>query len=445
MANLRSLWPSFVRLNLVLLVLDFKILAFADDNNNNNNNNGSYGGFVSESSCKNTNYQSFLPPPYQNISHMICKPLWHTYELRYIRNGETTTIILSAPYTIGWVGIGFSRDGMMVGSSAMVGWMNKHGHPKIKQFYLQAKKASEVIVDKGEMPLNNMPPAVATNGAQIYLAFQLQTPKPFGKQPLLLAFGTKTPQNHHLTKHVDKTALIFDFSSGELVSGSKDPGSNELFEMRKNHGIVGIIGWGLILPVGAIIARYFRHKDPLWFYLHSVIQFVGFIFGLATVLLGLQLHNKMQVHIPAHRGIGIFVLVLSILQVLAFFLRPNKDSKIRRFWNWYHNWFGRMALFFASVNIVLGMEAAGAGSDWRIGSERRSLPPSFPMDPLADPAFPTNLTKCVFMAYDLNINPGLPTSYYMEAKSINADMQKMHMKPARSFPSCKILTLRSPA
>jgi membrane protein YdbS with pleckstrin-like domain len=98
-------------------------------------------------------------------------------------------------------------------------------------------------------------------------------------------------------------------------AGSMDPASNGLIQMRKNHGIIGIIGWGLILPVGAIVARYFKHKEPLWFYLHSIIQFVGFAFGLATVLLGLQLYSQMHVHIPAHRGIGIFVLVLSILQV----------------------------------------------------------------------------------------------------------------------------------
>jgi len=103
-----------------------------------------------------------------------------------------------------------------------------------------------------------------------------------------------------------------------VVAGSTGPVSNGLIQIRKSHGIVGVIGWGLILPVGAIIARYFRHKDPLWFYLHSVIQFVGFAFGLATVLLGLQLYRSVHVHIPAHRGIGIFVLVLSILQVTIF-------------------------------------------------------------------------------------------------------------------------------
>lgn len=100
------------------------------------------------------------------------------------------------------------------------------------------------------------------------------------------------------------------------LTGSTGPAaSHELVQMRTNHGILGVIGWGLILPVGAIIARYFRHKDPMWFYLHAVIQFVGFTFGLSTIVLGLQLYSKMHAHIAAHRGIGIFAFVLSILQV----------------------------------------------------------------------------------------------------------------------------------
>ncbi|XP_027908122.1 cytochrome b561 and DOMON domain-containing protein At3g61750-like [Vigna unguiculata] len=395
------IWPSFVRLCLLNLVWNFKITALADDTGN--------GGAATENTCKNTNYQTFLPPPYQNISHMICTPVWHTFELRYIQNGDTTTMIVSAPYTIGWVGIGFSKDGMMVGSSAMVGWISKHGHGKIKQFYLRGRRQSEVIIDKGELPLNNVPAAVATNGAEIHLAFQLQTTTPFQKQPILLAFGSKYPQNHHLSTHEDKTAIVFDFSAG-----STSPVPHELNQKRTKHGILGIIGWGLILPVGAIIARYFRHKDPLWLYLHAIIQFVGFTFGLSTVILGLQLYSKMHAHIQAHRGIGIFVLVLSILQIFALILRPKKDSKIRKIWNWYHSWFGRLALIFAAINIVLGMQAAGAGSDWKIGygflfgimvtaaiilevlaylkrSEIRSLPPNFQIDPVGGATFPRGM------------------------------------------------------
>lgn len=59
-------------------------------------------------------------------------------------------------------------------------------------------------------------------------------------------------------------------------------------------------------------------------------------------------------------------LLPSNFQILAFFLRPNKDAKIRKFWNWYHHWFGRFAVFFAAVNIVLGIQIGGAGNEWKI-------------------------------------------------------------------------------
>lgn len=74
----------------------------------------------------------------------------------------------------------------------------------------------------------------------------------------------------------------------------------------------------MLLPIGAIVARYCRRWDPLWFYLHAGIQFVGFILGLAGVVAGVSLYSKIQADVPAHRGLGIFVLVLAILQVLAF-------------------------------------------------------------------------------------------------------------------------------
>ncbi|XP_010469118.1 PREDICTED: cytochrome b561 and DOMON domain-containing protein At3g61750-like [Camelina sativa] len=131
---------------------------------------------------------------------------------------------------------------------------------------------------------------------------------------------------------------------------------------------MAILGWGFLLPVGAILARYLRHKDPLWYYLHIGLQFTGFIFGLAAVILGIQLYNRIHPNIPAHRGIGIFLLVLSILQVLAFFARPQKETKMRRYWNWYHHWIGRISLFFGAVNIVLGIRMANNGGDgWKIG------------------------------------------------------------------------------
>ncbi|XP_010266522.1 PREDICTED: cytochrome b561 and DOMON domain-containing protein At3g61750 [Nelumbo nucifera] len=381
--------PRFFRLFAALvLLLEAEILPVVAD-----------GDGLLEA-CKQ-DLNSFLPPPYGNYSGYTCTTVWNTFILRYTQSqSNVLTIVLSAVYTTGWVGIGFSKDGTMVGSSAMVGWINKEGRAKIKQYYLRGQSTSEVIPDKGELQLTNVPTVTVLHEATIYLAFQLNLATPLTHQQILLAFGTLYPMHNRLTKHDDKTTVVFDFSA----PGSPAVIPKNTNNLKRSHGVLGITAWGVILPAGAIVARYYKHRDPLWYYIHTFVQFVGFIIGLATVVAGKALYDGLHVNIPAHRGIGIFVLVLSILQVIAFFLRPNKEAKKRKYWNWYHHWVGRLALFFGAVNIVLGIQVGGAGSSWKVaygfflavvlitvivlevllwkrGSEKNADPPTFQSNP----------------------------------------------------------------
>ncbi|KAL8541029.1 hypothetical protein ACS0TY_002353 [Phlomoides rotata] len=315
----------------------------------------------------NSDLTSFLPFPYSNLPNMVCKPLWNSYLLRYSKSKDNEiTIVLSTIYTSGWVGIGFSRDGKMLNSSCIVGWVNLQGQGKIKQYHIKGFKPSEIKPDEGELPLTNVPPYVAVQSATIYLSFQLKFNTTLKTQPILLAFSTKTPtHHHHLTVHDDKTTILFDFSSGKTDSSVDF--SPSIFKDRRTHGTLALLAWGLFLPVGAILARYLSRNERLWYYLHVAIQFMGFLFGVAAVVVGLSLYHKMHVFFPAHKGIGILVLVMTILQVFAFFTRPSTDSKYRRYWNWYHKWLGGICLFFGAVNIVLGINIAGAGEAWNIG------------------------------------------------------------------------------
>ena len=136
--------------------------------------------------------------------------------LQYTQTDDhVMNIILSAVYTTGWVGMGFSRDGLMVGSSAIVGWVNRKGQARIKQYYLQGSKSSQVIPDKGELPLTGIPATVVLHGPRIYLAFQLKFQTQLARQPLILAVGSGYPKhNNHLPVHTDKTTIKFDFSAG---------------------------------------------------------------------------------------------------------------------------------------------------------------------------------------------------------------------------------------
>ncbi|KAK8956770.1 hypothetical protein KSP39_PZI001468 [Platanthera zijinensis] len=302
-----------------------------------------------------------LPSPF-NASIFACRPIWNSFILRYSQNQDNTlSIVVSAPYTTGWIGMGFSKDGLMVGSSAMVGWIGRSGKAHIRQFYLRARSSSGVIVNEGSLLQSDVKPAVLLYGSSIYLAFQLRFLAPVTVQNLLFAFAAEAPNGFHLTKHDDKVSMAFDFSAGSS-SGSSFP-----YKLKRNHGALAILGWGVLLPVGAMIARYCKEWDLPWFELHLAFQFAGFFFGLAAVVTGISLYDKIHANVVVHRGLGIFVLVLGILQVLAFFVRPDKDSKIRKYWNWYHHSIGRLAIFISATNIVLGIAVGDPGTSWKAG------------------------------------------------------------------------------
>ncbi|KAF3320109.1 Cytochrome b561 and DOMON domain-containing protein [Carex littledalei] len=301
---------------------------------------------------------SFLPAPF-NTSGLVCKPVWKTFILRYYQSEHNTiSIVLSSIYTSGWIAMGFSPDGMMVGSNAMVGWIDTTGRAFIKQYDLRGMSSSDVVVNDGKLRLTSVSPKVVLYGVNIYLMFQVRFSKLVESQEILFAYANEAPNHFLLMKHDDKISISIEFSSGASTASSSP--SSDLYQLKQKHGVLAIFSWGFLLPLGAIIARYFRHKDPLWYYLHAVIQLLGYLVGLAAVLAGISLYNKLHSNFRSHKGLGISVLVLGSLQVIAFFIRPDKESKLRKYWNWYHHWLGRLALFLAAINIALGLQIGGA-------------------------------------------------------------------------------------
>lgn len=86
-------------------------------------------------------------------------------------------------------------------------------------------------------------------------------------------------------------------------------------KLRKSHGLSNMVGWGILIPIGAMVARYMKHWDPMWFYSHTIVQTIGFILGFSGIICGLVLNNRLKANVDKHRGLGIFILVLGCLQV----------------------------------------------------------------------------------------------------------------------------------
>ncbi|KAM0901143.1 hypothetical protein ACQ4PT_020155 [Festuca glaucescens] len=299
-----------------------------------------------------------------DTSAFHCITLWkkEDFILRY-KNTATNqwSFVLSAPDTRSWVSVGFSGKGAMVGSSAMVGWSSSSsgGKAVAKEYYLQGRSSESVTADDGKLTLVRNRTATVSSSGRLYLAFELSTnhPQPF----LIYAVGNQgslpSSPDFTLQEHRDMGSRGFNYASATLSSGggSSDAG----FPAERWHGLLSMMGWGVLLPIGIMVARYFRRQDPYWFYGHMAVQGVGFLVGIAAVIIGFRLEDDDGLkNIDVHKAIGIAILAMSSLQVTAVLARPNKMSKVRRFWNWYHHNIGRIAILLAIANVFLGLTIA---------------------------------------------------------------------------------------
>lgn len=128
---------------------------------------------------------------------------------------NVTTIVLSGKHDHKWIGIGFSRNGRMVGSSAVVAWVERDGVSGLRQYHLEGKNMSRVIPNKGDLRFTTASPVVVVHGDLLYIGFQLQLPISLAYQPILLAIGSANPlPNGLLPKHINSTTTYIEFSSG---------------------------------------------------------------------------------------------------------------------------------------------------------------------------------------------------------------------------------------
>ncbi|MED6164027.1 hypothetical protein PIB30_085663, partial [Stylosanthes scabra] len=114
--------------------------------------------------------------------------------------------------------MGFSANGGMVGSSAIVGWVASGGEGGgIKQYYLGGYAPNQVVPNKGNLNVVPNSTFITLESNHLYMVFQLQTTTT--TQPLSwIIFATGSiglfPQapSFALTKHLDKISQRIDYS-----------------------------------------------------------------------------------------------------------------------------------------------------------------------------------------------------------------------------------------
>lgn len=87
------------------------------------------------------------------------------------------------------------------------------------------------------------------------------------------------------------------------------------------HGILNAVSWGVLFPLGIMVARYlrtFESAEAIWFYLHVGSQFCSYAIGVGGWATGLRLGAESKgIQFTSHRIIGMILFSLSTLQVDA--------------------------------------------------------------------------------------------------------------------------------
>ncbi len=125
------------------------------------------------------------------------------------------------------------------------------------------------------------------------------------------------------------------------------------------HGTLMLVSWGLLLPCGAMAAKFRAILGDGWLFCHVMCQCIGLF--LATIGLVLALANfdhyvfrkDATIAMYAHGVIGCVLMAVGLLQPLNALLRPHtpaeghSKTKLRTAWEWLHKSSGYFVLLIA--------------------------------------------------------------------------------------------------
>ncbi|CAN4111703.1 unnamed protein product [Withania somnifera] len=289
----------------------------------------------------------------------------------YDASNSTLSVAFVAPPAKpdGWIAWAINpNDAGMVGAQTLFAFKNSKGEMLVKTYdissYSSIKESSKLWFDIKEA-------TAEFSGGLMRLFATLVLPEK-GKTTLNHVWQVgPSVTNGFPAQHDFQPANLNSKGTLDLLSGESTTGaSGDSRVNRKNiHGILNAISWGIMFPVGIIIARYmrtFQSADPAWFYLHVSCQCSAYVIGVAGWATGLKLGSESKgITYDVHRNIGITLFCLATLQVFALLLRPKKDHKYRFYWNIYHHGVGYTMLILGLINVFKGLDILAPATKWR--------------------------------------------------------------------------------
>ncbi|XP_057485040.1 cytochrome b561 and DOMON domain-containing protein At4g12980-like [Actinidia eriantha] len=177
------------------------------------------------------------------------------------------------------------------------------------------------------------------------------------------ANGNEPLRHPNTLQNVDSTEVT------NLASRSSHSTGSYRHRLRVAHGVLNIVGWGTLLPIGVIISRYFKGFPIDWKHwkaLHITCQIIGYLIGTSGWIIGLYLGNVSKYFsFPIHALLSNFLFTFATLQMLALRLKPQKKDEYMRYWRMYHHFLGYALLSLIIVNIFRGIGIFTPNHTWK--------------------------------------------------------------------------------
>ncbi|KAG5636523.1 hypothetical protein H0H81_007749 [Sphagnurus paluster] len=195
-------------------------------------------------------------------------------------------------------------------------------------------------------------------------------------QALIYAYGTDAPGSSAvdatLREHSDYGTLMLNLG-GSNASDNVPLSTYERLIIA--HAFFMVVGFLLLLPAGALVARYFRTFTPTWFKSHWIIQFLisgpiiltGIALGFASVW------NMGGSHFSDwHMKFGAFIFALYLVQlalgaIIHFVKSANRVRRPPQ--NYLHAVLGLLIIGLATIQIH-----DGYSDEWEKTTGRNTLP-----------------------------------------------------------------------
>ncbi|XP_065852684.1 cytochrome b561 and DOMON domain-containing protein At5g47530 [Euphorbia lathyris] len=254
----------------------------------------------------------------------------------------------------------------MVGSQALVAYPTSDGTVKAYTCPISGYRTS---MEQGELSFDVSDLSATYSNNEIIIYATLGISK-LGKTVLNQVWQQGPVSADTPAMHPTSGPNLQSMGTIDLLSGASAAGQgNDKLAKRNTHGVLNAVSWGVMMPIGALTARYLKvikPGNPTWFYLHVSCQCIAYIVGVAGWGTGLKLGSESAgVQFNVHRNIGITLFVLGTLQVFALLLRPKPDHKLRFYWNMYHHSIGYTTILLSIVNIFKGFSILNPEQKWK--------------------------------------------------------------------------------